>query len=159
MPRGDFRLGMIVRAPVHEQDARASNMTTADKYTTDSRFGPIYTKYRKMIIVGLYQDHYLAAPLYTHNGQGLANKANPDEFVSVRDHRFDGYFAALSCHQPLITNYFNPGIYVMDPMTTAHITYPLSRRYNLPIVFEGCIDEESISRMVNIFNKSMTIRY
>ena len=82
-----YRPGMIVRGLLHEQDyiatSKGSNITISDRNRTDSRYGPICIKWRKMIILGIFQDHYTAIPLFTHNGNGLANKQCPDEFVSI----------------------------------------------------------------------------
>lgn len=154
MAKEAFKPGMIIRAPVHEQDLKGgtSNITAADKYTTDSKFGPIYTKYRKLIVIALFQNHYLAAPLYTHNGRGLVDKANPNEYVSVQDHRARGFITPLSKHLPLVTEFFNPGIDLIHPKSTVHITYPLPRRYDLPVIYEGYIKEDSVARLNELFN-------
>lgn len=68
--KDEYKLGMIIRAPLHEQDSRgdaralgssssvgsnASEATLAEKYTTPSRFGAIFTKYRKMIVVACHR--------------------------------------------------------------------------------------------------------
>ena len=102
-----FKPGMIIRALTHEQDfhdtADGSTMTIADKYTTESKFGLIHSKYRKMIVLALYETHYLAIPLYTHNGNGVARKSRPDEYISVRDHRSSGPFTQQTRHGELFT--------------------------------------------------------
>ncbi|KAL8848034.1 MAG: hypothetical protein Q9221_006939 [Calogaya cf. arnoldii] len=101
IPAEQYKLGMIIRAPLHEQDSAvarrpgaggagssvataASEATKAEHYRTESRNGTIFSKQRKMIVVALHTDHYVAIPLYTHNGRGLVNKRQPEEFVSVK---------------------------------------------------------------------------
>ena len=68
-----------------EQDFRAasgqSNFTIADKNTTQSRYGLINSKVRKMIVVECYADHYVAVALFTHNGKGLSRKKKPEEYI------------------------------------------------------------------------------
>ena len=68
-----------------EQDFRASsgqsNITVADEYTTESRYGLINSKVRHMIVIECYEDHYIAVPLFTHNGRGLTRKRQPDEYI------------------------------------------------------------------------------
>ena len=63
-PKDKFKPGMIIRAAMHEQDfhgtAGASLVTLADKYRSDTKFGPIYTKYRKLVVIALYESHYIA---------------------------------------------------------------------------------------------------
>lgn len=160
---------MIIRAPLHEQDSRgeartlgsgssiasnASEATLAEKYTTPSRFGPIFTKSRKMIVVACHQDNYVAIPLYTHNGRGLVNKTSPDEFVSVKDHRDqDEEWKQLSRWKPLVTEYVREGIDPYEPKTTAHLAYPVSRNYRLPVVKEGYLRDSSARTIRDLYGK------
>lgn len=147
-----FKPGMIIRAALHEQHLD-NRIDQADKNKTQSIFGAIHTKFRKMIVIGLYQDHYIALPMYTHNGIGLSNKAKPDEFVSVKDHRSNSAFTKLSKHQALVTETMYEGINIIDPKTTAHITYPISRKYDLPIVQEGQLEKASIVSLMDLYNR------
>lgn len=155
--KSDFRAGLIIRAMVHEQDYQAassgSNVTITERNRSNTKFGPICTKWRKMIVLSLFEDHYLAIPLFTHNGKGLVNKKRPEEFVSIRDHRAKGeHPEPQSCHQPLETENINDGIDLFDVKSTAHVTYALSRKYELPVVMEGQLKKKSINRLVNLFN-------
>lgn len=167
--KDEYKPGMIIRAPLHEQDSKggerrggtgssvvtmASEATQAEKYTTESRFGTILTKYRKMIVVALHQDNYVALPLYTHNGRGLINKAKPDEFVSVKDHRVkDEEWRPLSRWEPLVTEYVREGIDLFDPKSTAHVAYPVSRRYALPVVLEGELRRSSFRMLKDLYGR------
>ncbi|KAI4158045.1 MAG: hypothetical protein LQ342_007808 [Letrouitia transgressa] len=162
LKKANFKIGMIIRAPLHEQDFKGgratsvagSEATVAEKYTTESKFGTIFTKYRKMIVVAMHQDNYVAIPLYTHNGQGLHNKARPDEFVSVKDHRNkDPKWSKLSDWDPLVTEHINPGIDPFDPKSTAHLAYPVSRKYTLPVVHEGQLRATSLALLTQLFTK------
>ncbi|KAI4233214.1 MAG: hypothetical protein L6R40_007137 [Gallowayella cf. fulva] len=169
IPTEDYKLGMIIRAPLHEQDSanarrpgggggcssvatNSSEATLAEHYKTESKFGTIFTKYRKMIVVALHQDHYVSIPLYTHNGRGLVNKRQPDEFVSVKDHRLGEDFVPLSRWEPLITESIREGIDVFDRKSTAHLAYPVSRRYQLPVVYEGRLRKSSYGILVSLYN-------
>lgn len=60
-----------------------------------------------MIVLATFQDNYIAVPIHTHNRRGLEGKANPEEFVSVRDHRVPVPFTQLSMHRPLLTELLN----------------------------------------------------
>ena len=156
--KASYRPGMLIRAAMHEPDlnhggASSSTVTVADRYRSETKFGPIHTKVRKAIVIALYQDHYLAVPLYTHNGTGLLKKLKPDEFVSVCDHRKKGKFQKLSKHLPLMTEHLNGDINPYHEKSTAHITYPISRRYDLPVVHEGHLDAPSIQHLINLFNE------
>ncbi|CAL8578893.1 hypothetical protein XPA_004661 [Xanthoria parietina] len=173
IPAEQYKLGMIVRAPLHEQDSAvarrsaggggggpgssvataASEATKAEHYKTESRMGTIFTKQRKMIVVALHTDHYVAIPLYTHNGRGLVNKRQPEEFVSVKDHRYKEEFVKLSKHDPLVTEMVKEGINLFDPMSTAHLAYPVSRRYTLPVIHEGHLRNSSLKILVRLYNR------
>lgn len=54
-----YKPGMIIRAILHEPHFNLASMV-ADKNRTESIFGPIHSKYRKMIVIALYEDHYIA---------------------------------------------------------------------------------------------------
>ena len=160
IPKDKYRPGMLIRAAMHEPDlnqggASSSNITTAtvaDTYRTDTRLGPIHTKVRKAIVIALYQDHYLVVPLFTHNGNGLLNKVRPEEFISVRDHRFHGDFKNLSKHGVLDTEHLNAGVKPLHEKSTAHITYLISRKYDLLVVHEGHLTAEATHQLVKLFD-------
>ncbi|KAL8964142.1 MAG: hypothetical protein Q9183_004665 [Haloplaca sp. 2 TL-2023] len=153
----EYRPGMIVRGVLHEQDyiatSKGSNITISDRNRTDSRYGPICTKWRKMIVLGIFQDHYTAIPLFTHNGNGLANKQCPDEFVTIKDHRVKGNSPRQSKHEPLVTEVINSGVDLFDVKSAAHVTYTLSRKFELPVIMEGCLDRRSLNRLVELFKQ------
>lgn len=157
LPKEAFKPGTIIRAVLHEQDfqgvAGTSEVTRADKYQTDSVYGRIYTKTRKMIVLATFEDNYLAVPLYTHNGRGLEGKPKPQEFVSVRDHRRPGPFTQLSIHRPLVTEHLNAGIELFHLKSTAHVTYPVSRKYTLPVVLEGRLTQRSVDQLAELFGE------
>ncbi|KAL8845485.1 MAG: hypothetical protein Q9176_000121 [Flavoplaca citrina] len=170
IPAENYKLGMIIRAPLHEQDSAvarrpgagtagssvataASEATKAEHYRTESRMGTIFTKQRKMIVVALHTDHYVAIPLYTHNGRGLVNQRQPEEFVSVKDHRYKEEFVKLSKHDPLVTEMVRDGIDLFDTKSTAHLAYPVSRRYTLPVVHEGHLRSSSLRILVTLYNR------
>lgn len=161
LPKESFKPGTIFRAVLHEPDfkgvAGATNFTEIDRFrTTDTVHGPIYTKTRKMIVLATFQDNYIAVPIYTHNGRGLEGKTKPEEFVSVRDHRARGPFTQLSVHRPLVTEHLNEGIEPFHVKAAVHITYPVSRKYTLPVVQEGRLKKESVELLASLFSDHMS---
>ncbi|KAL8920531.1 MAG: hypothetical protein Q9172_004458 [Xanthocarpia lactea] len=148
-----FKAGMIIRAILHEQNftsTSSSRTEVTDKTYWDSPHGRICTKYRKMIVLAKHADHYTAIPIYTHNGKGLIEKEDPDEYVSIIDNRDNHPGPALSRHSPLKTNQMNGGAKLLHIKSTAHITYPVSRKYDLPIVYEGSLQEDSLALLVRL---------
>ena len=69
----------------------------------------------------------------------------------MRDHRSKEPFKALSRHGSLVTESLKSDVLPYQVLTTAHITYPLSRRYNLPVVHEGHLRKESTKLLVSLF--------
>ena len=155
LSKESFKPGTIIRTILHEPDfhgtTSASYVTQAAKFTTDSIHGPIFSKTRKMIVLATFQDNYIALPLYTHNGRGLEGKVKPEEFVSVRDHRIPGSFTPLSMHEPLVTDQLNAGIELFHVKSALHITYPVSRKYSLPVVYEGRLRKQSVLQLASLF--------
>lgn len=153
LPRDMFFVGGIVRACLHEDFGAPPDTTnkTMNSNITESRFGKIHTKVRKMVIISVHQENYIAIPLYSHNGNGLLHKRNPDEFVSVFDYRNPGPFVPLSGRGALMTKYIAPTIHAYDPRSTAKLTYPVSRSYSLPVVYEGHLDSASTAHLISLY--------
>ena len=145
-----YKPGMIVRAILHEPFLTAAT-DIKDKSRSESIYGTVFTKYRKMVVVALYQNHYIALPIYTHHGKGLQGKAEPDEYVSIKDHRSPGSFTTLTKHRALVTENLNSGIDPYHPKATTHLTYPVSRKYEAPVTLEGNLDKPSIAYLLTLF--------
>ncbi|KAI9709418.1 MAG: hypothetical protein M1812_007695 [Candelaria pacifica] len=156
IPKSEYRIGLIFRAPHHEQHWNPRGSQVGDKGRTESCAGPICTKTRKMIVVAMYSDHYVAIPLYTHNGNGLTRKENADDYVSVFDHRYAADPLALQRLKPLsnrkalVTGIMYPQTRLIDEQSTAHFTYPVSRSYSLPINPEGQMSILSAFELVDL---------
>jgi hypothetical protein len=91
----EFQPGIIIRAPLHEEDFNRTkrfelpNMSSAKSshISFSDRFGAIYSEDRFLIVVAAFSRHYLAIPLYTYAGTGLKHKDDPGEYASIVDHR------------------------------------------------------------------------
>ena len=71
--------------------------------------------------------------------------------MSVRDHRrLAGPFTALSIHKALSTETLNAVVEPSDPQSIAHLTYPVSRKYNLPIIQEGHLTKTSTTTLIQL---------
>ncbi|KAL9578843.1 MAG: hypothetical protein Q9212_005464 [Teloschistes hypoglaucus] len=155
-PKDDFRPGMIIRGILHEQDyiaaSTGSNITITDRNRTESRFGPICTKWRKMIVLCMFQDHYTAVPLFTHKGNGLMYKKKPEEFISIKDHRTREDVPPQNRHGYLVTENMKADIELFDVKSAAHVTYSLPRKYDLPIIKEGSLTTDSLNHLITLFN-------
>ena len=180
-PKEEYVVGTIIKAPIHEEDfnwtARpptieepeasgergryshsgiSSQRTTHNKgrHITFSNWNdPIYTEVRFMIVVALFYDHYLAIPLYTHGGNGLARKENRWEYASIEDYREPRSLreAGFLLH----TEYLKPDCKHLLPKSVAHISYPVSRKYSLPVAPQGRLREDSTVDLVSAFTQYM----
>ena len=161
----DFTLGTIIRAVVHEEEfkhrpkptpfAPSTAITnTGRQHVTLGDFGPVYSENRFLIVVNNRpKNHYLAVPVYSHKGNGLARKEHRDEYISVADHRHLENCQQQSAHAPLVTEYLKDGIDELMPTSVAYASYPVSRKYGLPVQHQGRLDEESTKRLVAIYMK------
>ena len=160
MPKSKYKMGTIIRAPLHEEDSAGGKSACGP----DAGIGPIrmvsrsalgdavHSKYRKLIVISLQHDHYLVLPLYTHNGEGVENRGRHDanEFTSVQDHRADAVRAQL-IHPILRTKYLEDHVNHYRSKSTVHFSYPVSRRYALPVIYEGELTLESTDLLRQLF--------
>ena len=146
----DFDIGTIIVAPMHQQDS-CSTTDRADPCLTVSNFGDIYSKCRKMVVVATFYNHYIAVPVFSHEGSGLQRKPHKDEFVSIRDHRSSRPFEALSHHKPLVTEFLRPEADRYYPESVVHLTLPQSRNYKAKCIIEGRLDGVSTNRLIRLY--------
>ena len=156
--KDSFKPGTILRAPLHEQNWNTPDQLASspeDKSMTYSRYGPIHTKVRKMIVISTFEDHYVALPCFSHQGRGLERKAKPEEYVGIRDHRHTTAkeFQALSKHTPLVTGNLTDITEPIHPSTLVRLTYPVSRPYPSQCILEGQLSQESLGRLVKLYVK------
>ena len=159
----EFVPGTIIRAVVHEQDfmdtpkpmpSKYPTTTTnpGNKHVTHGAFGPVYSENRFLIVVNNRpEDHYLAIPVYSHKGNGLAKKLHKDEYVSLADHRHLANCQQQSAHAPLVTEFLKDGVEELMPMSVAYTSYPVSFKFGLPVAHQGRLNEESTKRLVAMY--------
>ena len=180
-PKEEFVVGTIIKAPVHEEDfnwtprppsvqaseasgerGRYSRSGMSTQWTTQKKGrhitfsnwnDPIYTEVRFMIIIALFYDHYLAIPLYTHGGNGLTRKDNKWEYASIEDYREPR--SLQEARFLLHTEYLKPDCKHLLPNSVAHIAYPVSRKYTLPVAPQGRLTEDSKTALVKVFGRYM----
>jgi hypothetical protein len=159
---------MIIWSAMHEEDYKHTNVPALDAASgmssnirtdtnginkvkvdcvTFSRWGPIHTKPRYMIVVALFKEHYLAIPCYTHNGLGVSGKPHKNEFLPV------SHSKTSDPNTLVIANWHAPQR--IDPMTSAHVMRPVSRAYGLHGHYSGELDLGSTYQLVRLYNKVM----
>ena len=168
--REEFTPGTIIRAPLHEEDFRRtprpwiqsglssicsspSKGLTKSGVTHSERHGSIYSENRPMIVVATYSRHYVAIPLFTYSGNGLTHQKDPGEYASIEDHRAP----SSSRHAPylLSTGQLKSGVSFFSPNCNAHLAYPVSRLYKLPVRHLGNLGSEDTKLLVTLFNRMM----
>lgn len=164
----DIHPGMIINSAVHEEDYKHSSVPDADKMSgissniqttatgesriliediTFSRYGPIHSKWRYMIVVALLWDHYLAVPCYTHGGRGIEHRSNAAEYLPVSQH-------PNGDTDTLITSSWTAHR-ALRPRTSAHMTRPVARTYDALGFHCGELETMSANRLVNNFTQQM----
>ncbi|KAK7419968.1 hypothetical protein QQZ08_010604 [Neonectria magnoliae] len=89
---GSLPPGTIISAAHHSQ-GRGDIVDPYNPNLTWSTFGPVHSKYRKMVIIGKWGEHFNCVPMYTYNGKGLGSyganslhRANiSDEYIGIRE--------------------------------------------------------------------------
>lgn len=145
---GEIEEGMVISAPYHTQ-AHHDMVDPADEYVSFTEFGPVHSKYRKLIVVGVWAEHLDCLPLYSYNGRGLENRESiADEYMHIRDHADLGEGAGTARRPPLKArrderwkgNFINSSTVVK-----------LTERFSLPkkdkCSLEGRLTEESLARV------------
>jgi len=165
--RNEFHRGMIINSALHEEDYNATKPAAPDRSgvssnltrdtcgnsvvrhedITFSKFGPIHTKWRLMIVVAMFYDHYLAVPCYTHGDRGVEHKSNKGEYLPVSNVRTVN-------PEALITATWNAP-HSIKPTTMAHVVRPVSRSYDLQCFHSGSLDKESTVRLIKRYNLLM----
>ena len=155
----DLAVGMIIRAPFHEEDASEGGRAKEKRhYISPWPFGYIHTKVRPFIVVALLHSHYLAVPLYTHNGIGIGKK-DPNEYIYVHDKvrakpgvsypqhpNKEGCWEALSA----VINRDDTNVPAYEPMSCAHFACLVPRKYGLPVSLEGKMETSSMIRLMTL---------
>ena len=173
-PQNEFEKGMIFRAALHEEDYTASgrtayppptemsflpasNVSTASavpkNHQSMTDFGPVYSENRYMVVVVLGPDTYTALPFFTHSGHGTAYKSGKTDYVSIQDHRDLGKCIPQSDHEPVCTKEMKDNRKTLHELTTANLGVAVSRKYRLPISYQGKLNDTDTNRLVSLFRQ------
>ncbi|KAK2761806.1 hypothetical protein FQN54_001634 [Arachnomyces sp. PD_36] len=149
----ELKPGTIIRGQMYAEYTPSKYQTPekqSDHYF-DTRWGKAYGEERHMVIVNCFQDHFVALPVFTHHGKGTANKKDPREYVTLHDHRHTKEANAQSPHKPLRTTYMDGGIFLFRRKSVVHITAPMCKNLNHPVVLEGYLAPESTGELIELY--------
>lgn len=163
--QGEFKVGTIIRAPVHEEDTNrtpqfphgTSRMSEYQasrirSHVSHKPQGPVWSESRFLIVVECFGSHYMAIPLFTYEGTGLLHKPDRNEYVSIQDHRYPGTSKGEAPHT-LLTAYLAPSVKPMKSTSVAHLTAPISRKYKLHVKYQGRLNAKATATLVELYNK------
>lgn len=115
----------------------------------------ICEKKRLFIVLAQHAQTYVSIPIYSHNGAGTKHKPDPDEYVSVRDHRAVVQAPPQSIHDPVTTlDMSGPEL---TATSVAHLVYPVSRPYVLPVKVIGRLAVSCTHHLIRLFRKNMAM--
>ena len=153
--RTQYEPGMIIYASMHEPHKNYNPVNPpTDRSTTQSAFGPVYSKERPMIVVSMHEKHYVAIPCFTYQGKGPEARI-VDEVVTIHDHRSSLSPTQPSTHRPLVTAYMYPNSQLLSPATTVHFAYPICRAYSSSCIREGRLTAESRDDLIKLYRESL----
>ena len=150
--RGDyFKPGTVVLADHFEEAYNDGSVYTNNKSIIRvAGQKDICKKGRFFIIVAAHALSYISLPVYSHNGNGTKNKPNPEEYISIRDHRATVEAPPQSSHDPLVTQDMSGP--EMMTVSVVHLAYPVARRYITPITVIGRLNAQSTRRLIQLFS-------
>ncbi|KAE8453609.1 hypothetical protein EG329_009120 [Mollisiaceae sp. DMI_Dod_QoI] len=152
--------GAVIYTALHNSDFDTPTRPT--KHQTLTYIGVwAYSKKRKFIIVARYDYHFIAIPIYTHEGRGLDNpRHDRNDWIGVRDSSAVNPPPSESNHANLIYTRCSSitedpyGYYHMHERSHAHLTHPVSFNWTVECELEGNITPaEDVARLVKLYYK------
>ena len=150
--KADYKPGMMFSAPLHTEDWHANAQPNYNT-TVSKAFGPVYTKFRMMVVIAKYESHYTALPIYTHGGRGIDKKDAKWEFVSIRDPRQKRSFPDPGPNPPITVENMLTASTVIAAASFVHLPYIVSRIYELHIQPEGELGEKALVQLIALHNR------
>ena len=149
-----FKPGTMILAD-HFEEAYGTGSVPANEKSVIRVPGQkdICKKARFFIVLAAHAESYISLPVYSHNGNGTKNKPKPEEYVSIRDHRATSEAPSQSIHEPVVTEHMSGSVLLST--SVIHLTYPVSRKYIVPIKVVGKLNAQSISRLTQLFTGYM----
>ncbi|KAK7424779.1 hypothetical protein QQX98_000363 [Neonectria punicea] len=166
---GSLPPGTIISAAHHSQ-GRGDIVDPYNPNLTWSTFGPVHSKYRKMVIIGKWGEHYNCVPMYTYNGKGLgsygANSLHrvniSDEYIRIREGERDSR-GKMSKTEPQSTSPYRPLIAYRDSSWSQRgfisdaslikITEVHMHNVGDKCSVEGRLDSDDLIRLVNLISE------
>jgi len=108
-----------------------------------------------MIAIIQHHDFTVFLHVYTHNGNGLIGKPNPNHYVQVRDHRVPRRWVYLeeTNLEPLKTGQLDPGIPLLHPEACVYLTCPVCIKREHPVSFLGYLEAQSTRQLQRLYKQ------
>lgn len=153
-----FKPGTIVLADIIEEAFEVGSVMAMANDKSIIRVGDKFVckKRRLFIILAQYAQTYISLPILSHQGNGTKNKPKPEEYVSLRDHRANGEAPSQSLHDPLTTVEMSGAL--ITPASVAHLAYPVSRSYLIPVIIIGRLKISCTNRLIELFRNYMPVQ-
>lgn len=154
--RSSLPPGTIISAPVHSQSSY-DLVNPDDPNHSLTGFGPVLSKYRKMVVVEVWNEHCICIPMYSYGGKGITNnrsRSASSEYVDIRDiNDEDGQELTQTEHPPLLgmrdndwpcTNAF------INKSSILKVTETIPHHFNQRCSIEGRLRDEDVSRLIGL---------
>ena len=150
--KADYKPGMLFSAPLHTEDWHANAQPNYNT-TVSEAFGPVFTKFRMMVVIAKYESHYISLPIYTHGGRGIDRKDAKWEYVSIRDPRQKRSFPDPGPNPPITAMNMLTASTVIAAASFVHLPYVVSRIYELHVQPEGELGEKALVQLIALHNR------
>ncbi|OAA62682.1 hypothetical protein SPI_04222 [Niveomyces insectorum RCEF 264] len=159
-------VSMGTEAAAAAEAARRVRLPFDDPYRTATAFGVVHSKYRKFVVLKVFEKSMACVPIYTHQGLGLQYKPNKNQHMHIRDKQSaeearwrvafaeaadmtgNGYVTALMNHREGQNRSKKRPF--LRPESFIALTELVHVRFDTPITHEGCLALGDINRLQSV---------
>ncbi|KAE9377023.1 hypothetical protein N431DRAFT_480150 [Stipitochalara longipes BDJ] len=153
-----YRPGLVISFPHHVLSYDDDMIETQERTLTNNGHW-VFTKRRKFIVIETHFHHCITIPMFTRQGNGLANVRNPWEYIGVRDSHSEGPPPSESIHPNILVEKHSDWrgsqshvFHNIDPRAHAKWTAPVCFDYNRPCEIEGRVRYEAdLKRLIELY--------
>ncbi|CZT42952.1 uncharacterized protein RSE6_02920 [Rhynchosporium secalis] len=161
----DFKLGHVITRVAHSTfiiDPAFGNETPPDMITW-TKFGPVYSKPRKFVIIARFLDHMVCLPIFSYGGSGLSRKPNKKEYVGIRDAQYFFNTIDESPNGPalIVERKFRVGKFfgkkdrsVVNGTSYVQITQPVCVLYIENCTIDSLMKIGDLTKLISLYNQN-----
>ena len=146
-----WRIGMIFRGTLCRPAVAGPPPRVGFGQIINTNYGQVFARERPFIVVATNEEHAIALPMYTREGNGLRGVRNREEYVSVLDPWANNNHEPQSHWPPLTAAHLEPAERPWPVTSCVHFTYHVSVSYGVPIVYMGDLTPDSTWQLLALY--------